>query len=234
MLSVHHLEVFYGGIQALHGATLEVPKGKIVTLIGANGAGKSTLLRAIAGLVPSKRGEIRFEDVPILGRPAYAIARSGLVLIPEGRRIFPNLSVEENLKMATFARPLATQQNGGLEHVFQLFPRLKERARQLGGTLSGGEQQMLALGRALMASPKLLMIDEPSLGLAPKMVTLVFDALLKIHQEGVTLLLVEQNAKLALQDSDYTYVIETGSITLHGPSKDLLDNPRVQEAYLGA
>ncbi|MBI2889852.1 MAG: ABC transporter ATP-binding protein [Nitrospirae bacterium] len=233
MLKVDNLHVAYDGIQALRGVRLEVPRGSLVALIGANGAGKSTLLRAIAGLLQPRAGRIEFEGRAIQGRPAHRIAREGLVLVPEGRRMFPNLTVEENLKMGGFARSEADVRRAEVE-VLELFPRLRERRRQLGGTLSGGEQQMLALGRALMARPRLLMIDEPSLGLAPKIVLQVFDALRRIHAGGLTLLLIEQNARLALQNSDHAYVLETGEIALEGPSRSLIEDPRVREAYLGA
>lgn len=233
MLEVKGLSVFYGGIHALKGISLIVPEGKIVTLIGANGAGKSTTLRAISGLVETRQGRILFHDREIQNRPTHRIMRQGIIMVPEGRRIFINLTVEENLLMGAFARNDREEIRRGLERIFELFPRLKERSKQKGGTLSGGEQQMLALGRGLMSRPDLLMLDEPSLGLAPKLVKEVFAIVRNIHGEGVTVLLIEQNAKAALAVADYGYVLQTGQISMEGQGKDLLNNPAVKEAYLG-
>ena len=234
LLEVLGLSVFYGGIHALKEVALVVSGGKIVTLIGANGAGKSTTLRAIGGLVEKSEGRILFQGREIQHRPAHLIVRDGISLVPEGRRIFVNLSVEENLLMGAYPQRAREEEHRNLEGVYQLFPRLKERKDQKGGTLSGGEQQMLALGRGLMASPALLMLDEPSLGLAPKLVREVFGIIRSIPQKGVTILLVEQNAKAALQVADHGYVLQGGRISLEGGGKDLLGNPLVQEAYLGA
>ena len=234
MLEVLGLSVFYGGIHALKEISLSVPRGKIVTLIGANGAGKSTTLRAISGLVERSQGKIFFKDREIQTMPAHLIVREGISLVPEGRRIFVNLSVEENLLMGAYTPKAKEEEGRNLEAVFQFFPRLGERKNQKGGTLSGGEQQMLALGRGLMSRPDLLMLDEPSLGLAPKLVREVFGIIRSIHKEGVTILLVEQNAKAALKVADYGYVLQSGRIFLEGGGKDLLGNPLVREAYLGA
>ena len=234
LLEVLGLSVFYGGIHALKEIALAVSGGKIVTLIGANGAGKSTTLRAIGGLVEKSQGKILFQRREIQNRPAHLIAREGISLVPEGRRIFVNLSVEENLFMGAYTQRAREEERRNLERIYQLFPRLKERKDQKGGTLSGGEQQMLALGRGLMACPDLLMLDEPSLGLAPKLVREVFRIIRSIPQEGVTVLLVEQNAKAALRVADHGYVLQSGRISLEGGGKDLLGNALVQEAYLGA
>jgi len=234
LLEVLGLSVFYGGIHALKEISLSVPRGKIVTLIGANGAGKSTTLRAISGLVERSQGKIFFKDREIQTMPAHLIVREGISLVPEGRRIFVNLSVEENLLMGAYTPKAKEEEGRNLEAVFQFFPRLGERKNQKGGTLSGGEQQMLALGRGLMSRPDLLMLDEPSLGLAPKLVREVFGIIRSIHKEGVTILLVEQNAKAALKVADYGYVLQSGRIFLEGGGKDLLGNPLVREAYLGA
>jgi branched-chain amino acid transport system ATP-binding protein len=234
LLEVLGLSVFYGGIHALKEVALAVSGGKIVTLIGANGAGKSTTLRAVGGLVEKIHGKILFRGREIQNRPAHLIVREGISLVPEGRRIFVNLSVEENLLMGAYTRRAREEEGRNLEAVYQLFPRLKERKDQEGGTLSGGEQQMLALGRGLMACPALLMLDEPSLGLAPKLVREVFGVIRSIPKKGVTILLVEQNAQAALQVADYGYVLQSGRISLEGGGKDLLGNPLVQEAYLGA
>ena len=234
LLEVSGLSVFYGGIHALKEVALAVSGGKIVTLIGANGAGKSTTLRAIGGLVEKSEGKILFQGREIQHRPAHLIVRDGISLVPEGRRIFVNLSVEENLRMGAYTQRAREEERGNLEGVYQLFPRLKERKDQKGGTLSGGEQQMLALGRGLMACPDLLMLDEPSLGLAPKLVREVFGIIRSIPRKGVTILLVEQNAKAALRVADHGYVLQGGRISLEGGGKDLLGNPLVQDAYLGA
>ncbi len=233
MLEVSGLSVFYGGIHALREISLSVPGGKVITLIGANGAGKSTALRAISGLAESRRGTISFQSKDIQNWPAHRIARAGIAMVPEGRRIFANLSVEENLLMGAFFRKSEKEIQLDLEEVFRIFPRLQERARQKGGTLSGGEQQMLALGRGLMARPSLLMLDEPSLGLAPKLVGEVFGIIRNIHGKGMTILLIEQNAMGALALADYGYVIQSGRIALEGKGSDLLQDPSVKEAYLG-
>jgi len=233
LLEVSGLSVFYGGIHALKEIFLTVPQGKIITLIGANGAGKSTTLRAISGLVEVRQGKILFQGREIQNRPAHRITRQGICMVPEGRRIFVNLSVEENLLMGAYTRKGGEEERQNIERVYQLFPRLLERKRQKGGTLSGGEQQMLALGRGLMSRPELLMLDEPSLGLAPKLVREVFGIVRNIHQKGMTILLIEQNAKAALNVADYGYVLQTGRIFLEGSGSDLLQNPSVREAYLG-
>jgi branched-chain amino acid transport system ATP-binding protein len=232
MLKVESLHVHYGGIHAIQGITVEVPLGKIVTLIGANGAGKSSTLRSIAGLVRSKKGKILWGGKDISSWQPEIIVKAGIALCPEGRRIFPQLTVLENLRIGAYTRSdrevLAT-----VDWVFELFPRLKERSWQKGGTLSGGEQQMLALGRALMSKPDLIMMDEPSLGLAPLLVKEVFEIIRQINEEGKTVLLVEQNAFAALKCAHYAYVLEVGHIVLEGPGEELLADPRVQEAYLG-
>jgi branched-chain amino acid transport system ATP-binding protein len=233
MLTIENLSVHYGGIHALQGISLEVPAGKIVTLIGANGAGKSTTLNTIIGLVKSSSGSVMFEGKNILGQPTKSLVEQGLVLVPEGRRIFPNLTVQENLTLGAYARTDAESIEQERERVFSLFPRLKERIKQKAGTLSGGEQQMLAVGRALMSKPKVLMMDEPSLGLAPIIVGMIFDIIKEINSSGVTVLLVEQNAKAALEAADLAYVLETGRITLSGTGKELLADDRVRKAYLG-
>jgi branched-chain amino acid transport system ATP-binding protein len=233
LLEVAGLNIYYGGIHALQGISISVPAGRIVTLIGANGAGKSTMLRGISGLIDVRSGKIFFQGREIQNRPAHWIARRGIAMVPEGRRIFGNLSVEENLLMGSFAQTGREEEKIGLERVYRIFPRLRERKRQKGGTLSGGEQQMLALGRGLMAKPVLLMLDEPSMGLAPKLVREVFAVLRTIHREGMTILLVEQNAVAALHLAHYGYVLQTGRVTLHGPGDILLEDPSVKEAYLG-
>ncbi len=233
VLSIENLHVYYGAIHAVKGINVKVPKGKIITLIGANGAGKTTTLSTIAGLVRARSGKIVFEGKDITNKPAHVINRMGIAMVPEGRRIFPGLTVYENLMMGAYNRKDDEGIKQDLEWVFQLFPRLKERLSQLGGTLSGGEQQMLAISRALMSRPRLLMMDEPSLGLAPILVSEVFEVIQKINGEGTTILLVEQNALGALKISHYGYVLETGSIVLEGPSKDLLENDMVRKAYLG-
>ena len=231
LLYIKDLKVSYGGIEAIKGISLNVEKGEIVTLIGANGAGKSTTLRAISGLVPIKDGTITYDGQVISGQSPQKIVAEGIGMVPEGRRVFPNLTVLENLKIGAYLRKddLAPD----IEHVYQLFPRLKERSWQPAGTLSGGEQQMLAVGRAMMMRPKLLMMDEPSLGLAPLVIRDIFRIIQTLHEEGITILLVEQNANAALRIADSAYVLETGSITMHGTGKELLDNPQVKEAYLG-
>lgn len=233
MLKIENLNVRYGGIHAIRGISLEVPIGKIVTLIGANGAGKSSTLRSVAGLVKNKTGSISWKGKNIFGLLPEEILMSGVALCPEGRRIFPQLTVLENLKLGGYSRKDKSGLEESIERGFKLFPRLKERAWQKGGTLSGGEQQMLALARALMSDPELIMMDEPSLGLAPLLVQEVFDIIREINKEGKTILLVEQNAFGALKVADYAYVLEVGSITLEGKGTDLLKDKRVIDAYLG-
>ncbi len=233
VLQLENLHVYYGAIHAIKGINVKVPKGKIITLIGANGAGKTTTLSTIAGLVKAKTGKVIFEGKNITNKAAHIVNRMGIALVPEGRRIFPGLTVYENLMMGAYNRKDKEGIEKDLEWIFQLFPRLKERTKQLGGTLSGGEQQMLAISRALMSRPKLLMMDEPSLGLAPILVEEVFEVIKKINEEGTTILLVEQNALGALKISHYGYVLETGSIVLEGPSSELLENDMVRRAYLG-
>ncbi|HWQ06772.1 MAG: ABC transporter ATP-binding protein [Clostridiaceae bacterium] len=231
MLSIRDLKVNYGGIEAVKGISFDVPKGNIVTLIGANGAGKSSTLRAIAGLVKTKGGTIEFEGENITGKDTTTIVKKGITLVPEGRRIFPDLTVLENLRVGAYMRK--DDITPDINWVFELFPRLKERSWQAGGTLSGGEQQMLAVGRALMSRPKLMMMDEPSLGLAPLIVRDIFSIIKEINKRGVTILLIEQNANMALSTADTGYVMETGRITLTGPGKELLANEAVKAAYLG-
>jgi branched-chain amino acid transport system ATP-binding protein len=230
LLEVHNLKVSYGGINAVKGIDLEIGEGELVALIGSNGAGKTTTLKAICGLLVQVGGEVRYQGNSIKRLPSYELVRRGMALIPEGRGIFGRLTVEENLEMGAYCR---TSDNTELEHVYGLFPRLKERRKQTAGTLSGGEQQMLAIGRALMSRPKLLLLDEPSMGLAPLMVSKIFETILSITREGVTLLLVEQNAKLALEVSHKAYVMDGGLITLNGHARELLNNPQVRKAYLG-
>ena len=233
MLRVENLNVHYGGIHALRNVTLHVPEEKIVTLVGANGAGKSTLLRTVCGLVPATSGVIRYLARPITGIAPHRIARDGIAMAPEGRRVFVNLGVHENLLMGAYGRTDKREIERDVEWVFETFPRLRERSHQHAGTLSGGEQQMLALGRALMSRPKLLLLDEPSLGLAPLLIREVFRVISKIHEEGATILLIEQNAMAALHVADYGYVMETGEIVLQGTGKELLNDERVKKAYLG-
>ena len=231
ILSIKDLKVSYGGIEAVKGISFDVRRGEIVTLIGANGAGKSSTLRAIAGLVKPSGGSITFEGENITGADPTSIVKRGVTLVPEGRRIFADLTVLENLKIGAYLRHDDLKED--LEWVYSLFPRLKERSWQAGGTLSGGEQQMLAVGRALMSRPKLIMMDEPSLGLAPIIVRGIFDIIKEIHERGTTILLIEQNANMALQTADTGCVLETGRITLTGTGEDLLKNEAVQAAYLG-
>jgi len=233
MLSIKDLHVYYGGIHALKGVSLEVPDGQIVTLIGANGAGKSTLLRTICNLVPAKSGEIRFADQSLAQTPTHEIIKKGIAMIPEGRRIFPNLSVYENLRLGAYARTDEAEIQKDLNWVHDLFPRLLERKNQRAGTLSGGEQQMLAVGRGLMTRPTLLMLDEPSLGLAPILVEEIFQIIREIHKQGLTILLIEQNALAALKIADYGYVLETGRVVLSDTGENLLHNEDVRKAYLG-
>ena len=234
MLKIENLHVSYGGIRALRGISLEVPDGKIVTLIGANGAGKSTTLRTISGLVKADSGSIIYDGEELLGMPIYKILEKGIAQVPEGRRVFTNLTVRENLKIGAYLRNDKEQIEKDLEWVYELFPRLKERDWQLAGTLSGGEQQMLAVARALMSKPKLIMMDEPSLGLAPLVVKGIFDIIREINAQGVTVLLIEQNANMALKIADYAYVLETGRIGLTGTGRELLVNEEVRNAYLGS
>jgi branched-chain amino acid transport system ATP-binding protein len=233
MLKIEDLSVAYGGIEALKGISLEVEQGKIVTLVGANGAGKSTMLRSIVGLVKPKGGSITYNGKNILAVKRHDLVKNGITLVPEGRRVFPDMTVLENLKLGAFTRKDYPGIKDDLEWVYSLFPRLKEREWQLAGTLSGGEQQMLAVGRALMSRPKLLMMDEPSLGLAPLIIKDIFNIIRQIHSQGVTILLIEQNANAALHLADVGYVIETGQITLKGTGKELLVNEDVKKAYLG-
>ncbi len=233
LLEVKDLVVSYGAIRALHGISFYVDQGEIVTLIGANGAGKSTTLRTISALQRADSGQITYDGKDITRASASAIVHQGLIQVPEGRRIFAPLTVRENLEMGAYSRKDKEEVAASMEYVFQLFPRLKERLEQAGGTLSGGEQQMLAVARALMAKPRLLLMDEPSMGLAPILVEEIFDIIQEINAQGVTILLVEQNAHMALSIANRGYVLETGTIQLEGPAKELAANPQVQEAYLG-
>ncbi len=233
MLKIENLKVAYGGIQALRGISMEVPDGKIVTLIGANGAGKSTTLRTITGLVRAASGSIQWNGSELTGQSIDHIISEGIALSPEGRRVFADLTVLENLKIGAYLRKDKAEIEKDLAWVYELFPRLKERSWQLAGTLSGGEQQMLAVGRALMSRPKLMMLDEPSLGLAPLVVQDIFKIIQEINRQGVTVLLVEQNANMALKIADLAYVLETGNITLSGTGAELLADEKVREAYLG-
>ncbi|HUO58843.1 MAG TPA: ABC transporter ATP-binding protein [bacterium] len=233
LLEINNLSVFYDSIQALREVSLRVEKGAIVCLIGANGAGKSTVLRAISGLKKPTTGEIQLDGKSITSLAPHELVRLGIVQCPEGRGVFPNLTVEENLDLGAYIRHDQVQIKKDLEHVYSLFSRLKERHKQSAGTLSGGEQQMLAIGRALMARPQLLLLDEPSLGLAPQVIELIFETIGKINKEGTTILLVEQNAQLALEAAHYAYVLETGNILLEGEASKVLRNPKVKVAYLG-
>ncbi len=234
MIKINDLVVAYGGIEALKGVSLEVPKGKIVTLVGANGAGKSTTLKSIVGLVKPKSGTIVYEGEDLTKLTTEKMVEKGIALVPEGRRVFADLTVLENLKIGAYSRKDRNHIDKDLENVYSLFPRLKERTWQAAGTLSGGEQQMLAIGRALMSKPKLIMMDEPSLGLAPIIVKELFGIIKKINkEEGVTVLLIEQNANAALKIADIGYIMETGKIILEGSGKDLLTNEEVKKAYLG-
>ena len=232
MLKAEDLNVYYGPIHAVKGVSFEVNEGEIVTLIGANGAGKSTTLKTLSGLMRSRGGAIEFMGKSIASTPAHKIVELGLAHVPEGRRIFTSMTVEENLDMGAFIKKGANVEEDK-ERVFEQFPRLKERRKQIAGTLSGGEQQMLAMGRALMSSPKLLMLDEPSMGLAPILVEQVFDIITELHKAGTTILLVEQNAEMALSIADRAYVMETGRITLSGTGEELAASEEVQKAYLG-
>jgi branched-chain amino acid transport system ATP-binding protein len=233
MLKIENLHVSYGGIRALRGVSMEVPDGKIVTLIGANGAGKSTMLRTITGLVKAESGSIQWNGKELLGLSIDKIISEGIAMSPEGRRVFADLTVLENLKIGAYLRKDKAEIEKDLNWVYDLFPRLKERSWQLAGTLSGGEQQMLAVGRALMSRPKLMMLDEPSLGLAPLVVQDIFSIIREINKQGVTVLLIEQNANMALKTADLAYVLETGNITMSGTGAELLANEKVKEAYLG-
>ena len=233
ILEIKNLVVSYGGIEAVKGIDLTVEEGKIVTLIGSNGAGKSTTLKAVAGLVRPKSGEILLDGTNLVGKSTDQIVSSGVTLVPEGRRVFSNLTVAENLRIGAYLRKDKAETEKDLEWVYSLFPRLRERSWQSAGTLSGGEQQMLAVGRALMSKPKLLMLDEPSLGLAPIVVREIFDIIRTVNQQGITVLLNEQNANMALKVADYAYVLETGTLTLSGTGAELLTNEQVKAAYLG-
>jgi len=237
LLKIDNLHVHYGAIHALKGISLEIAAGEIVTLIGSNGAGKSTLLRTLSGILKPSEGEINYAseegELKLHELPSHKIVASGIAQVPEGRQIFANLTVKENLELGAYARKDKVNLKEESDAIFNLFPRLKERLRQNAGTLSGGEQQMLAIGRALMSKPKLLLLDEPSLGIAPALIQQIFQTLKEINQAGVTLLLVEQDAFLALETSHRGYVLDTGKITLAGPAKELLKNPDIQHAYLG-
>lgn len=233
MLKINDINVYYGNIHALKGVSLDINEGEIVTLIGANGAGKSTLLKTISGLLKPKNGDILFQGKPISGKLAQTIVKQGLSHVPEGRRVFSNMSVEENLELGAYLRKDKQGIREDFEKVYQLFPRLHERRKQLSGTLSGGEQQMLAMGRALMARPKLLLLDEPSMGLAPLLVKIIFKIIEEINQSGTTILLVEQNANMALSIAHRAYVIETGKIVLSGSSEELNQSEQIKMAYLG-
>jgi branched-chain amino acid transport system ATP-binding protein len=233
VLEVRDIDVHYGDAQALYGVSLEVAEGETVTLVGSNGAGKTTTLRAISGILPLTRGEIRFEGTPLAKVPAHQRPGLGIGLVPEGRELWPQLTVRENLELGAFHAQARAQRAATIDWVFELFPRLRERVKQLAGSMSGGEQQMVAIGRALMGRPRLLMMDEPSLGLAPVLVSQVFATIRRLRGEGLTILLVEQNLKKALEVADRGYVVETGRISLHGPSSELLGDPAVQAAYLG-
>ncbi len=234
MLTVSNLSVAYGAIKAVNDISFEIPHGAIVTLIGGNGAGKTTTLQTISGLVRPSAGTVRFDGEDITRLAPHAIVARGLCHVPEGRMVFSNLSVAENLALGSYLHRDTEGIARTLQHVFELFPRLKERLKQTAGTLSGGEQQMLAIGRALMGRPKFLMLDEPSLGIAPRLVTTIFEKIMEINRDqGITILLVEQNAHLALEISSHAYVLETGVITVSGPSRDLRKDPRLKAAYLG-
>ena len=234
LLSVNDIHVYYGAIHAVKGVSLEVNEGEIVTLIGANGAGKTTTLHTITGLVPAKSGSVMYNGVDLLKTHNNKIVTLGMAHIPEGRHVFTRMSVEENLEMGAFSLKDQSDLKKDLDMVYGLFPRLKERRNQKAGTLSGGEQQMLAMGRALMSHPKTILMDEPSMGLSPKLVKEIFSIIRKLHEQGITILLVEQNAKMALSIADRAYVLETGRITMEGDAKELLNNEQVRKAYLGA
>ncbi|HVD55779.1 MAG TPA: ABC transporter ATP-binding protein [Thermoleophilaceae bacterium] len=234
MLEVSDIRTFYGNIEALKGISLTVDEGEVVTLIGSNGAGKSTTLRSISGLTPPREGSIKFDGTEIGEVPTQEIVERGISLSPEGRHVFPRMTVRENLDLGAYLRKDAAEINSDRERVFSLFPRLKEREKQKGGTMSGGEQQMLAIGRALMANPKLLLLDEPSMGIAPILVERIYETIAEINRQGTTILLVEQNANYALDVSKRGYVLETGTVAIEDRSSALRDNPEVQKAYLGA
>ncbi|MGI6147477.1 MAG: ABC transporter ATP-binding protein [Firmicutes bacterium] len=234
LLALKDVRIAYGNVEAVHGIALEVGEGKIVTLLGANGAGKTTTLRAISGLLRPRAGQIMLRGTDITNLPAHEIVNMGVAHVPEGRRVFATLTVEENLKLGAYKHRREPQRwVGTIKKVYELFPRLEERRNQLAGTLSGGEQQMLAIGRGLMAEPEIILLDEPSLGLAPKLVQEIFRVIIEINRRGTTVLLVEQNARMALKISDDAYVLETGRIALSGPAAELRDDPRVRKAYLG-
>ncbi len=233
VLEVEGIDVYYGELQALWGVSLHIEEGEFISLVGSNGAGKTTTLRAISGLLTPRRGKIIFAGKDITGWPPHRIAQEGLAHIPEGRQLFPRLTVLENLKMGAYTPRARERFDETLEFVFTLFPRLKERRDQIAGTLSGGERQMLAIARGLMLRPKLLMLDEPSLGLAPKLVQRVMDTLRRLHEEGLTILLVEQNVRYALELADRGYVLETGRVVMEGGGRELLEDPRIKKAYLG-
>jgi len=234
LLDIQDLNVSYGAIRALQGISFHVDDGEIVSLIGANGAGKSTTLNTISGLIPAQSGAVRFRSEDITRTPAETIVRKGIIQVPEGRKIFAILTVRENLEMGAYTRASRSDINAGMERVFRSFPRLKERLSQLGGTLSGGEQQMLAIARGMMAQPSLLLLDEPSMGLSPLLVEEIFGIIQEINAQGTSILLVEQNAQMALSLADRGYVLETGTIVMEGTGQDLLHNPEVAAAYLGA
>ena len=233
MLEIKDLEVYYGAINALKGISFSVEQGEIIALIGANGAGKTTTLHTISGLIPAKRGSVLFNGKELTKTPAHKIVAMGMAHVPEGRRVFAQLSVYENLMLGAYTRNGKNETNGTLERVYERFPRLKERRSQLAGTLSGGEQQMLAMGRALMSKPSIVLMDEPSMGLSPLYVNEIFDIIQEINKSGTTVLLVEQNAKKALSIANRAYVLETGNITLSGDAHELMDNAEVKKAYLG-
>ena len=234
MLKIENLQVHYGGIQALRGISLEVPDGRIVTLIGANGAGKSTTLRTITGLVKASGGSVQWDGQELLGKSIDKIISTGIAMSPEGRRVFPDMTVLENLKIGAYLRRDKAEIEKDIQWVYSLFPRLEERSWQLAGTLSGGEQQMLATGRALMTNPRIVLMDEPSMGLSPLLVKEIFAIIEELHKSGITILLVEQNAKMTLAVSDRAYVLETGTISMEGAASELAEDDRVRKAYLGA
>lgn len=232
ILQVNDLHVYYGSIHAVKGVSFEVNEGEVVTLIGANGAGKSTVLNTVSGLLHPKHGSVVFEGKDLKGVPAHKIVEHGLAQVPEGRHVFLQMTVEDNLEMGAYTQPNSTIE-AGIADVYERFPRLKERRKQIAGTLSGGEQQMLAVGRALMGRPKMILMDEPSMGLSPLLVKEIFAIIREVNKQGITILLVEQNAKMALAISDRAYVLETGTITIEGDAKELLNDARVKKAYLG-
>ncbi|MBP5385452.1 MAG: ABC transporter ATP-binding protein [Lachnospiraceae bacterium] len=233
LLEIHDLEVYYGVIQAIKGVSFHVDEGEVIALIGANGAGKTTILHTITGLIAAAAGSVTFDDVNISKIPAHKIVSMGMAHVPEGRRVFANLTVLQNLRMGAYTRKDKAEVDASLENVYHRFPRLKERQNQMAGTLSGGEQQMLAMGRALMSRPKILLMDEPSMGLSPIYVNEIFDIIQEVSKAGTTVLLVEQNAKKALAIADRAYVLETGKIVLEGKASDLLNNENIKKAYLG-